>query len=1163
MKAVAAQAAAALAAQAVKPIVLVVLTTYADRGAGTVDATYYFSDRPVLYDYGNTGTVRQFEAFLLGVSDLVESISHVPQTRAAGLEREVRVTLANTPYRGGSLLIRELRAHHLPFARVEVATVYGLPDPETGWYNLRSLAGDEHIVDFRGEVVQPEGIDDDLFQLLCKTEEISVPWLRATDETAVDPKDLGQRLPAPFGAAKKVPCVNLVVGWTTTLGAALSASSGAGAVISCSDATGFPTASFLLRAGGEEITVASRGSASDPLVVSARGENGTLASEHPAGEVVLEVPSETIIAVASYAVSDIPALYCRNPYNDSLFLVTQGTENLSDTTAISGQTIATVRFSQEQLRSLLEACQQSAQVAQQAEYVTAGNLSQQIVQPSSAGQLEVADFLTPLRTFNSSPTSPRFTWTNTTQTALNAEARLTFGALPDIDVVACRLIFKGTMNTVGVFGTGNARRLQLIPYSMAVAGFPQSAITLDQFAANGTQTLTKIVAGGGGWNLQALQNAYFKFSAQVPFSGSNSANYGELASGWGLEIDYYDGSDLATRIVDARVEGASVGFGLDFYVDVDGPTIPVLYSDGYSFEETSGWNASGCAVAADSSVKDAGTYSLRITPTLTLIDSCDAVGSWTGGSATLTQDTSDKTEGTGAIVVTGAGNVFRSASKSVSSFDLTGKLIAVDVKLESASTWAAYGCFSQTLGIIVQVGTGANIQQWTFGSNDGLTDTGYVTLLFDWSTRPPYFVSGTPPTYTAIDSIAIYGYQGLNGGTVAYRFDNFRVIQKTSTVQRNATAGTVDLTATSSTYALALRATTDAVVESGTVYFSNTAGSGTTPPSDRRVITLAQGNYGDGAFETTAFTATDTGSPGVSNVETIGATVTLVSVPPGELLDAPVVYIDTLRRRDDAGNPYAGAVGALIEKPPDVARWFNAIFCGKGDSFLDSATFGTAETNLAAIDLAGDFRTLGVDWPEVMERLGYESRANFLRTEAASSTVLKMLCAEADYTFPAATGDRLTEIGRLSEVGRDGRELATRFQWAYARDWSIGDALEAYHGLVRIDPAVSDVATPAAGTLTTLESLWGRRDAQVGVFLAHQAEAGAEDVAGYYAAEATREAGLFILTGCAWWQVPGIEVGDVREVLPRWRASALKLRVIEVSKRFGSGVVDVRAVEVN
>ena len=85
MKALATTTAAALAAQCVRPIVLVVLTTYTDRSAATVDQTYYFSTCPVLYDFGNTGTVQQFEPFVLGVSDLTESISHVPQTRASGL----------------------------------------------------------------------------------------------------------------------------------------------------------------------------------------------------------------------------------------------------------------------------------------------------------------------------------------------------------------------------------------------------------------------------------------------------------------------------------------------------------------------------------------------------------------------------------------------------------------------------------------------------------------------------------------------------------------------------------------------------------------------------------------------------------------------------------------------------------------------------------------------------------------------------------------------------------------------------------------------------------------------------------------------------------------------------------------------------------------------
>ena len=46
--------------RALTPVPLLKLTTYTDREAKTGGVDRYFSDRPLQYDYGNTGTLRDF-----------------------------------------------------------------------------------------------------------------------------------------------------------------------------------------------------------------------------------------------------------------------------------------------------------------------------------------------------------------------------------------------------------------------------------------------------------------------------------------------------------------------------------------------------------------------------------------------------------------------------------------------------------------------------------------------------------------------------------------------------------------------------------------------------------------------------------------------------------------------------------------------------------------------------------------------------------------------------------------------------------------------------------------------------------------------------------------------------------------------------------------------
>src|SRR5690606_21062847 len=89
---------------------LVRVRTYTDREAGTVDETFYFADRAIRYDYGNTGTVREFWPFLLGATPLSVAMNRLPDPGGLARRRELTVRLPNVPHEeGGVPLLERLR----------------------------------------------------------------------------------------------------------------------------------------------------------------------------------------------------------------------------------------------------------------------------------------------------------------------------------------------------------------------------------------------------------------------------------------------------------------------------------------------------------------------------------------------------------------------------------------------------------------------------------------------------------------------------------------------------------------------------------------------------------------------------------------------------------------------------------------------------------------------------------------------------------------------------------------------------------------------------------------------------------------------------------------------------------------------------------------------
>ena len=343
-------------------ITLLVLRLYSNRAAGTVGETYYLATRPVSYDYGNTGTDREFWPLISSVGDLAASMSHLPSPLGGELLRKpLTIDLANEVWEG-TRFATTLRANYpLENATVELAQVLLNEHPLGARVDLSSFTGEEHTVLYRGRVRTASPVDEERITLQCEVEQPRVAWRRATDALTVEPRDLGVRLPEPYGAAKRVPCVSLDVGWLTTLAEGIDKAATPSSV-EVTDATGLPdSGSFTLRIGNEEIT-ATKVDATH-INVTARAQNSTADRDHGRGEGVLEVLSDMTWALANGEISDLQRLYLRNPLTGDLVALRDQDYNVTpydvdsldeDFSRQLPARIASFTMEQSQLRTVLD-----------------------------------------------------------------------------------------------------------------------------------------------------------------------------------------------------------------------------------------------------------------------------------------------------------------------------------------------------------------------------------------------------------------------------------------------------------------------------------------------------------------------------------------------------------------------------------------------------------------------------------------------------------------------------------------------------------------------------------------------------------------------------------------------------------------------------------------
>ena len=563
MKALTARAADLSARRELRPIPLVVLTTYTDRGAGTVDTIYRFSNRTVLYDYGNTGTEREFGAFLLGLDPLAQQMNHLPDLSTGSLERSMALQLANLPVDGGSRLYEILEAKRLLFATIEIAQILLDPGKRETVGDLRSLAGDEHQVWFRGEIVA-HGADEASITLTVRATQRSIPWIVANVPTTNDPIDVGRRLPIVYGARTRVPCVGYSVGWATTLSGGVSPSSHLGD-FEVTDASGLSGSGITLRIGNEEVTAHKVDDKT--LNLDARGINGTLATIHGSGESVIEMVSPVVFVVAGHALSSIGDFYLANPTTGELVRVPPGnyTATPSDTSTISGKTVASVSFTATQLRSVLNDLFPGLNFS---------SATENFIQTPSATEVRTttnADF--------DYQTISGLTATGSDGAGTRRFLRCSFpvGSIPNNtrEVVRARLVCAGGGTSTEARSIGVA----VLDYDSDLPGF--TAGDEASFTTGPNATVSGRTAYSP-WRTPPAGTTLADYETNAPNTAGEpefqfkirnhngtapdpqSDESGTLSGSWGIEFEVF--SPITGVLV-----GALVGFGLRGYADVQGP----------------------------------------------------------------------------------------------------------------------------------------------------------------------------------------------------------------------------------------------------------------------------------------------------------------------------------------------------------------------------------------------------------------------------------------------------------------------------------------------------------------------------------------------------------------------------------------------------------------
>lgn len=257
-------------------------------------------------------------------------------------------------------------------------------------------------------------------------------------------------------------------------------------------------------------------------------------------------------------------------------------------------------------------------------------------------------------------------------------------------------------------------------------------------------------------------------------------------------------------------------------------------------------------------------------------------------------------------------------------------------------------------------------------------------------------------------------------------------------------------------------------------------------------------------------------------------------------------------------------VRTMAQHAIDVGSYVIQELAGLAGS-VDGTAYAAAKADLPSVNLAVDLRRCGESMPEILERIGFESRTNWIPAEGASGTVYKPLTPNSgvSYSWDAAVRT-LTEFRKLLTDGRHLDELSTEFSalWGYRNDRDPND-VEAFSAIARADATVNDAsAKVSTAAITTLRNSVGLRPSLPQAFIAIGSESILVEVWAYYVTVALQQEFRRFAMVVSYAEAWDLEPGDIVTFETPWDGDTVKARIVRVAFPFDSPGIGLTLEEV-
>lgn len=241
---------------------------------------------------------------------------------------------------------------------------------------------------------------------------------------------------------------------------------------------------------------------------------------------------------------------------------------------------------------------------------------------------------------------------------------------------------------------------------------------------------------------------------------------------------------------------------------------------------------------------------------------------------------------------------------------------------------------------------------------------------------------------------------------------------------------------------------------------------------------------------------------------------------------------------------------ALVDHPIDVGEFVIEQLAGLTGA-VDATPAATAKTNLPSVKLAGDLRNAGEAFADLLGRIGFESRTNWIPVEGASGTLYRPLTPSTSFNFPSAARTLTLFRGLRTEL-RALDEVATEFSalWDYRPDGDSNE-VEAFRKVTRADATVNEIsARVLTASIAEAQESAGVRASVPQPFVLLGDLGALVEVWAYYVKEAVRFPGKnarrfsMVVDFLEAWD---LEPGDVVSFVTPWDGTTVKCRITRVA----------------